>query len=68
MSARDDFLREHVQVIPVAIPAPMLLRHEPTEDCDGRPMPRVFGDSRCAECGARLCSCEMAYGHDCEEE
>lgn len=60
-----DFLSEHVVVIPVTMPAPVL-RHEPTDDCDGRPVPRVFGNSRCVECGARLCSCELAYGHDCE--
>lgn len=22
---------------------------------------------KCVECGYRLCSCEAAYGHDCED-
>lgn len=36
-------------------------RHDPSEDCDGRSMGLT-----CPECGARPCSCELAYGHDCE--
>lgn len=60
------FLSDHVSVIPVVVPPAPTPRHEATDDCDGMPMPRVFGVSKCVECGARLCSCEMAYGHDCE--
>lgn len=37
------------------------IRHDETDDCNGRP---VTGP--CVECGARLCACEHAYGHDCE--
>jgi hypothetical protein len=52
------------------------LRHAPTADCDGEPIYRwrslaaggrvlrPWGE--CGECGAFLCSCELAYGHDCE--
>ena len=38
-------------------------RHDPSQDCGGKPSRYAC---RCAECSARLCPCEMAYGHDCE--
>lgn len=37
------------------------LRHDPTDDCDGKPCTVV-----CPECLALLCACEYAFGHDCE--
>lgn len=45
------------------------VRHEPTDECNGHPVvecgvPRRFG--HCDECGLDMCSCEVAYGHDCE--
>lgn len=52
-----------------------VLRHEPTDECNGEPitmMVGVFSDrpklktAKCRECSAPLCSCERAYGHDCE--
>jgi RNA polymerase subunit RPABC4/transcription elongation factor Spt4 len=36
-------------------------RHAPNSDCDGE----TFG-IKCAECDSPLCTCEYAYGHDCE--
>lgn len=27
----------------------------------------IKGNGKCSECGIYLCSCEYAYGHDCEE-
>lgn len=60
----------------------MIRRHEEYDECDGLPivfrgvdMNQLFGDEalvilhgapRCSECGIALCSCEYAYGHDCE--
>ena len=52
------------------------VRHEPTADCDGVIRPqlnlghgtRPFGYHECPICLERLCACEAAYGHDCEEE
>ena len=38
-------------------------RHDPSDFCDGKPGRYAC---RCVECSARLCSCESAYGHDCE--
>jgi len=57
-----------------------ITRHEPTDDCDGCPavvlastiapgdVARRFIPARCPECSVLLCSCELAYGHDCEVE
>jgi hypothetical protein len=51
------------------------VRHEPTDDCDGLGVSRLTlaggvviarHEHRCGKCGAHLCSCELAYGHDCE--
>lgn len=55
-------------------------RHEPNDECDGCPaivlastitsgdVARKFVPARCPECSVLLCSCELAYGHDCEDE
>lgn len=52
------------------------IRHERTDECDGMPVTvlvGLFSDNpelrsvRCRECRVELCSCERAYGHDCEE-
>jgi len=51
-----------IEVIQVIVPPRLTLRHFPVKECDGHP----YGP-KCAECGAKLCSCEHAYGHDCEE-
>ena len=60
----------------------MMLRHASYDECDGIPiayrdvdMKKLFssessvllnGAPRCSECGIALCSCEYAYGHECE--
>ena len=57
-----------------------ITRHEPADECDGRPatvlastiapgdVAREFVPARCPECSVLLCPCELAYGHDCEDE
>jgi hypothetical protein len=53
-------------------PDPITVRHEPTDECDGKPLMNwLAGWERfafCPECGVRMCSCEHNVGHDCEEE
>lgn len=47
-----------------------VVRHEPLDDCDGRPTVMsakgIRMVARCDECGVHLCWCEYGYGHDCE--
>lgn len=51
-------------------------RHQPIDDCDGTPVRTVRTLDgavlahawTCDSCNARLCACEVAYGHDCEGE
>lgn len=52
------------------------LRHEPTDDCDGKPIVFPAGlntritrlrTATCPECERPLCGCEYSYGHDCED-
>ena len=52
------------------------LRHDPTPDCDGKPLVTTHihlngnvilaGGVECPECKQDLCACEVYYGHDCE--
>lgn len=49
------------RTIETYVPAPGVWSHPPNSDCDGE----TFG-IKCAECEAPLCTCEYAYGHDCE--
>lgn len=42
------------------------MRHDPTGECDGRPVWHVAHPVTCPECTSLLCACEQAYGHDCE--
>lgn len=39
-----------------------MIRHEPYTECSGEPV------RTCDECLAQLCSCFVAYGHDCDTE
>lgn len=39
-----------------------MIRHDPYENCDGLPV------KQCGECHTQLCSCFVAYGHDCDPE
>lgn len=49
------------RTIETYVPATGVWSHPPNSDCDGE----TFG-IKCAECEAPLCTCEYAYGHDCE--
>lgn len=39
-----------------------MIRHEPYTECSGEPV------RNCNECLAQLCSCFVAYGHDCDPQ
>lgn len=39
-----------------------MTRHDAYENCSGKPV------HQCDECLAQLCSCFVAYGHDCDPE
>jgi hypothetical protein len=54
-----------------------VLRHKPTDECDGGGVSRLTfakggfdvvarHEYRCPECDVNLCACELSYGHDCE--
>jgi hypothetical protein len=48
---------------------PIAYRGEDIEKIFGADVAPVIlnGAPRCTECGIALCSCEYAYGHECEE-
>lgn len=39
-----------------------MIRHDAYQNCNGQPV------QDCPECLAQLCSCFVAYGHDCDPE
>lgn len=50
-----------------------MIRHEPTDECEGKPITRTLNGQpfyifRCQECGVPTCPCETSYGHDCEAD